>query len=56
MPELLTLKEAAAELKVCTATLTNWINNGQLRAVKMGHLWRIHQEDLEKFLDERASS
>lgn len=41
LPVLLTVPEAAAELRVCRATLYNLIAAGQLRRVRIGRSVRI---------------
>lgn len=46
--EYYTPEEAAAILKVHLNTIYNWLNNGELKGVKIGDLWRIHKDDLPR--------
>jgi excisionase family DNA binding protein len=48
--EFLRPREVAESLKVSTQTIKVWINTGRLKAVKVGHQWRIRQADLDEFL------
>jgi excisionase family DNA binding protein len=50
MADLLTIDEAAAKLKLKSATVRTWIRQGKLKAVKFGRIWRIKAEDLEDFI------
>ena len=49
----LKLKEAMDTLSVCRRTITNWINQGQIAATKMGGHWVIWENDLEEFVKRR---
>lgn len=49
MTEFITTEKAAEMLGVGTRTVYNYINGGQLRAVKIGKAFRIKPEDLEAF-------
>lgn len=40
-------------LDVTQHTITNLIKRGRLRAVRVGHQWRIAPEDLDEFLGKR---
>jgi excisionase family DNA binding protein len=56
--ELLTVPEAAAELKVTPATVRGWIASGALKARRLGRdgesrLWRIRRGDLDAVADRR---
>ena len=48
--ELLTLKEAAALLKVTTRTLFTWLRRGDLKGHKAGRGWRIKRSAIDAFL------
>ena len=48
--KLLTLRSVAEQLDVSIKTVRRWVARGELPAFKMGHQWRIHPEDLERFL------
>jgi len=49
-PEVYTVDEAAAVLKVAPKTIRAWLKNGKLRGVKVGPLWRIREEDIQAML------
>jgi excisionase family DNA binding protein len=46
----LTLSEVRSRLKVSRATLWRWINEKGLTAFRVGHVTRIRESDLQKFL------
>ncbi len=48
MGELLTVKEAAAYLKLSPLTIHRHLNTGIIKGAKHGQQWRIRREDLEK--------
>jgi len=50
MPELLTVNEVAKMLNLHEITIRRHINQGRLRAVKVGRQVRIRREDLEEFM------
>ncbi|MEQ8665091.1 MAG: helix-turn-helix domain-containing protein [Rhodospirillales bacterium] len=52
---MLTIHEVAALLKMRESTVRNWINEGQLRAIKFGRDWRVAHRDLEAFLNAHAN-
>jgi excisionase family DNA binding protein len=52
MEELLTVKEAAARLKVSARTIKNWLYSGALHGVKAGRAWRITPSAIARFLHE----
>ncbi len=59
-PEYLTIDEVAERLKVSRRTVYRWIERGELPAYKLGPdrpgvEWRIGEEDLIKFLEERRT-
>lgn len=47
---LLTPEQVAERLQVKERTVLDWLRAGELRGLKLGRLWRIRPEDLEKFL------
>ena len=53
MQDLLTPQEAADILKVHFRTVYKFLHSGELPAAKVGDTWRIRQEDLEKFINDR---
>jgi len=48
---LLTIREVARYLKVVPMTVYRMIDRGDLKAVKVGRVWRIRREDLERYLN-----
>lgn len=46
--EILTLKEAAALLKISYGTLRAWIRSGRIPVLKEGRTYRIKKTDIEK--------
>ena len=51
MPNLLTVEEAADMLRVSRSTVLRWSKEGtQKRAFKIGHTWRIPQEEIEDLM------
>lgn len=49
-PEVLTLDEAAAFLRLHRETVRRLLQRGVLPGVKVGGTWRIHRRDLEEYL------
>jgi excisionase family DNA binding protein len=54
--ELLTVAEVAERLGLSRYTVRVWINEGKLRAVKMGKAWRIPESALDAVVDPEAGS
>ncbi|MBC7343067.1 MAG: helix-turn-helix domain-containing protein [Clostridia bacterium] len=50
MEKLFTPAEVAAILKVSRKTVHNWIHKGRLKAVKIGHFWRVCESELNRLL------
>ncbi len=50
MAEVLTVKQAADQLQVTQETIREWLKVGRLKGVKLGHIWRIDKEALERLL------
>lgn len=46
----LTEKEVASELRVSVRTVLRRIEDGTLRAIRVGKFWRIERPDLEAYL------
>jgi excisionase family DNA binding protein len=56
-PRLLTVKEAAARLRVCPATVYGLCERGELRHVRIStHAIRIAEPDLSAFVHRRRSA
>ena len=47
-----TTGEIAESLNVCPHTVRNLIRRGRLRAVRVGHVWRVSPDALEEFIRE----
>jgi excisionase family DNA binding protein len=55
LDELMTVDEVAEHLKVNQQTVRNWIDSGDLLAVRVGaRRVRVRQRDLEEFLNLRT--
>jgi excisionase family DNA binding protein len=52
---MLTITEVARYLQVVPLTVYRAIDRGDLRAVKVGRVWRIRREDLQAYLDRSSS-
>jgi excisionase family DNA binding protein len=50
MPKLLTRREAAAALRICTRSLDRHVRDGGLPAVKVGGKILIHAEALDAWI------
>jgi excisionase family DNA binding protein len=55
---LLTVPQAAAYLQVSIDTVRRWCRTGVLRCITLGDRagYRIRQEDLDRFLEDRQGS
>lgn len=53
--ELLTIQDAAKRLKVSTVTIWRSLKSGALSGVKIGRIWRIREQDLQRFIRERIT-
>jgi excisionase family DNA binding protein len=52
--KLYTIEEVAKIFRVSTRTVTRYIEDGRLKASKLG-MWRIKQSDLNVFLEETSN-
>ena len=52
MSDLLTVNEVAKRLKLHPVTITRYIREGKLSALKFGRVWRIKEEELDHILKE----
>jgi excisionase family DNA binding protein len=48
--EYLTTEEVAKCLRIHKATVTRWLKEGKLKAMKKGRRWLISQSDYDKFV------
>ena len=46
-----TIEQAAEVLQIKPRTLREWIRQEKVKAFKLGGLVRIHEEDLQEFID-----
>lgn len=51
--KLYTTIQVAELCEVTTETIRNWIDNGDLPALKINNAWRIRKVDLREFLQKR---
>jgi len=49
---LLTVREVAVTLRVSTMTVYRLIRSGELRALRVGHSYRIRESDVDAYLEE----
>lgn len=52
MDKLYTVNETADYFKVTTVTIHNWINEGFLKAHKVGNNVRIKESEIQRLLEE----
>lgn len=45
-------EEIAEHYNLKPGTVRKWIRDGNLKAVKLGHLWRVKEEDLNEFINQ----
>lgn len=55
MSEILTVKEAAAQLKTTRQQIRKMIANGELPAAKVGREWRIPLAGVREYFEENLS-
>jgi len=49
---MLDIRQAAKELSVCEKTIRNLIKSGKIKAVRIGRLIRINEEEIKKIKGE----
>ena len=54
--ELLTVEEVSERIKVIKDTVREWLRNGDLVGIKLGKAWRIEEQDLIDFLEDRKNN
>lgn len=54
MEQLLTVKEAAAQLKLSRPSVYRLMKRGELKSVKLGGARRIPQRELERLVDRKT--
>lgn len=55
MSKLMKTSQVAEMLSVSNRTVQNWCKSGTIKAVKVGSLYRISEEDLEEFLNRNTT-
>jgi excisionase family DNA binding protein len=53
VPRFLTIRQVAAELGLSPWTVYRRIRLGELRAIRMGRMWRVAAGDLEAYRDSK---
>ena len=53
MGQFLTVAEVARELRVSNMTVYRLIKAGQMRAVRVGRGYRLREDDVRKYLEQR---
>jgi len=49
--KLYTIKEVAKILDISTRTVSSYIKDGKIKAMKIGGKWKIKESDLKEYLD-----
>ena len=50
MNNILTPKQVALKLQVNVETIYRWLHSKRLKGYKLGWLWRIREQDLERLI------
>lgn len=53
--EYFTPAQIAKRLQITERTIYRWLDDKQLKGVKLGRVWRVKAKDLEDFLREREN-
>lgn len=53
MPELLTVGEVAKHFRITSETVRGLIRRGEIRAVRIGHVFRIPREEFARLLGKK---
>lgn len=51
LKKMYSLAELEKILGVTHRTLLTWVNNGTLRAAKIGRSWRVAEDDVQKYIE-----
>lgn len=54
-PEILTLEQTAEYLQVTYRTIQKLVDSGDLKASKIGRIWRVRKQDIEDYLDSTSN-
>lgn len=49
--KLYDIKEVAKILDISTRTVSSYIKDGKIKAMKIGGKWKIKEDDLKKYLE-----
>lgn len=49
---MLDIKQVAKELSLSEKTIRNHINSGKIKAVRIGNVWRISEEEVKRLKGE----
>lgn len=49
-PEFVSVSHVANRLAVSTQAVRGWIKDGSIRGIRVGGLWRVPRQDLERLL------
>ena len=55
MSELLTVGEVAEHFRISSETVRALIRRGEIRAVRIGHVFRIPREEIARLLGEKKA-
>ena len=55
-PDLLTIDEVADRLRVCRSTIRRFIQDGQIKSLRIGKFFRIPVAELDRFLESCRTS
>lgn len=54
MEDMLTLKEVASKMKLSEKTVMRHVTEGNIKASKLGKLWRFTTAEVEKYIKSRT--
>jgi len=55
MEEIYTIKQVAEKIQLQEKTVREWLRTGKMKGVKLGRIWRIREQDLIQFLEDRSN-
>jgi excisionase family DNA binding protein len=53
---LLTIEEVAARLQLSPLTVGDMLRDGRMPGFKLGRLWRVREEDLDRYIRDKAAA
>ncbi len=54
--KLLTPEQVAERLQMSRLTIMDYLRKGKLKGIKFGRIWRIKEEALQTFIEEREAN